>query len=63
MNSLIIKSWNIKGIKSPKKKKDFWNEVRFEKDIDLWAIQEHHLDANCPWKQAIGNKLIFYDEG
>ena len=62
MNSIRIRPRNIKGIKSPKKKKAFWNEVRIEKDI-LWSIQEHDLDAECPQYQAMGNKLIFYGEG
>ena len=63
MNSFTIRLWNIKGIKSSRKKKAFCHEVCSEKDVDFWAIQEHHLDAKSPQKQSIGNKLIFYGEG
>ena len=55
--------WNIKGIKSSRKKKFFWNEVKKEKEIEMWTIQEHQLDARSPGKQWFGRRLVFYGEG
>ena len=63
MSHLHIRSWNIKEIKYPMKKNLFWNKVKKGTTVQLWAIQEHHLDAGSPRKQAFGSSLVFYGEG
>ena len=60
MNTLSLFSWNVKGIKSPRKRRVFWKEVKEDKTVGVLGIQEHHLDTSCPKKQAIGRKLVLY---
>ena len=62
MLNLQLKSWNVKGIKSPRKKL-FWNEVKGNVSTESWAIQEHHLDVSSLWKQWYGRRLVFYGNG
>ena len=34
-----------------------------EKEVGMWEIQEHHLDACSPRKQWFGIRLVLYGEG
>ena len=55
---------NVKGIKSPNKRRLFWeDEVKENKVGGVWTIQKHHLNASSPRKQANGRKLVFYGQG
>ena len=65
MNFLGIRSCNIKRIRPLKKKKLFWNKVKKEKGVEMWAIQECNLDARqcSPRKQWFGSRLVFYGDG
>ncbi len=61
--NITIMPWNVKGIKSDRKSSRFWEEIKTARDIDCWAIQEHHLEAGSQRKQVLGRKLVFYSEG
>ena len=53
-------SWNIKGMKTKDKSRVFWDFVKQHKEILVWNIQEHHLDAFSFRRSGFLNYLAFY---
>ena len=46
-------------MKSPRKNRSFWNDVKENKERGMGALEEHHLDASSPRNQVIRKKLVF----
>ena len=60
MRDLTIATWNVKGIKMPKKASQLWHVMRKRKEVTCWCIQEHHVNDKALQKQALRELLSFY---